>query len=993
MADPHLESVIEFVSHVVSSDEDKNRGVKNSRKKTPITRSSNKSNLSGLRRPPLTSVGNRELRDLSKFAKGTTKMDLMKDKKRVKRKSKKDDKLGDNVSSHGEIEGDKEVTSDFSSEGKFFEQEDICYDTKPLQVMEAGYLMEKSFVEVAEASGALKQLLKAERGLERGDGSGKLHEVESALVRDREDENLDFSSEIEIGSGAGMVDGVDRSTSELHSNEFDEVEFQREEEEDRRLSEMEFNKYLIEDGQAIDFQDRLSVSDKINLGNLTGNCPETGVHCRNNLQKPIVVDRPCEESNLAFDRKKGRVDSYVDGNQSRFIQSTPLGADKERDMIEGNVNHDPLNPGRDPYLPILNNAAPPPLFTQNPNFTNPNILNHDVVPTPILHPSDLSQTTQPIHSNPTACQEPNPVNPRTMSYVSTLHLTQSASLPNLKQLQKDRHPILDSSLVNSNLAQSILNGSVSMSRGHPGSSLGPLNQFKVEDHSLLDNMEAQPFLIQQTNFNSNCVDNPGSGLQNNIHPYIGPDLVNFPPLPSKNKNLPTQLPNLPINPLIGPFQQNNPQPNSQNNSSQPSVETIIEKIPDQHSDDSPSMELSNHDVVMHENMHNAWGNPNKGTAVGRENIEFISGSEKIQGNGSDASLRFLDALRAPTQQNGPVMFNASTIKDIGSLEVRDGMPVLSFNRNDHEFLAGRMGLTLVGKFSHAIPSPANIEKVIRNIQITGNLQVPHRQPNARQHQPNPNHSRPQQRNKGEESVSIHATAKNASNCFVSSSSMHENDDESWERVDRRKKKPHTPAAKQNTPIVRNKFSILQEVGLQPIDHQIENPSGYIQRDMNGFKQSMERGQVVGVLALGESNRQQLVLTKTGRVEALQNSNEQVNKFKSLSLEKDSSEKALFNLQGIQVGDSRRSSRSSPEIIPNSTFDPDPRCSALQSALSTSNPQEQPEDSKRSSTNRPKKLRLIRNQDESPSNRRYKPPSIGFLKIEEQEQLEDLEERR
>ncbi|KAH6772717.1 ribosomal protein L9 [Perilla frutescens var. frutescens] len=104
------------------------------------------------------------------------------------------------------------------------------------------------------------------------------------------------------------------------------------------------------------------------------------------------------------------------------------------------------------------------------------------------------------------------------------------------------------------------------------------------------------------------------------------------------------------------------------------------------------------------------------------------------------------------------------------------------------------------------------------------------------------------------------------------------------------------------------------------------------------------------------------------------------KLKSSSLEKDSSEKALFNIQGIQVGDSRRSSRSSPKIIPNSTFDPDPKCSALQSALSTSNRQEQLEDSKRSSTNRPKNDQT--NEDGRAATKGIQVSSDGFIQIDQ-----------
>ncbi|KAH6776562.1 hypothetical protein C2S52_014123 [Perilla frutescens var. hirtella] len=446
MANPPGEFMVENSSSVVSSDEDEIHCAKKLSKKTPVTRSSKKSHLGGSRRPPLVSVGNRELRDLSKFVKGSIKMDLLKENSRAKKKNKKEAKKADSISSNVENKGDKDFSSDFTSDGESIEKDDICYDAKPLQVIEAGALMEKSVFEGVAPSVGLKDSSMAEIGLERSAGGGDMNEFgsvglkdllmaeiglersesESAMLQSRVNEFPNFSStnlDVLVG-GMGTVD--DKVNTDLKEKEFEDVDFYKEKEEDCKLSEMEFNRFLREDTDVRELPDRSSVSAHGNPDMLCDKGSENGAGSRNILQKLISLDRSCEESNSEFDRSKDCVDSFKENR-----------------------------------IPELG---------------------------------------------------------------STLD---SSSLP---------HPSLNSS---------------------------------------------------------------------------SPDVL----------------------------------------------------------------------------------------------IPGVSNR----------------ALRAPTQQNGVVMFNVSTIKDIGSVEVRDGTLVLSFNRNDHDFLVGRMGLALVGKFSHAIPSPAHIDKALRNIKVTGSL--------------------------------------------------------------------------------------------------------------------------------------------------------------------------------------------------------------------------------------------------------------------------------
>ncbi|KAH6815137.1 hypothetical protein C2S51_019957 [Perilla frutescens var. frutescens] len=430
MADSSGDLAVENPPFVVSSDEDEIHGAKKLSKKTPTSRSSKKSHASGLRRPPLTSIGNRELRDLSKFAKGTLKVDLLKEKTRVKKKNKKEVRRSDGRSSHVDNEGDKEASSDFTSDSEVFEKDNICYDAKPLQVVEAGALMEKSFFEGSEQSVHLEESLMADIGRGRRSGSGEVNADVSDVIQSREDAISNFSRKNVEVSVEERLKVEDRVISKLQETEYDDVDLQKEKEDDRRLSEMEFNRFLSEESAGIEFPDRSRVSEYEQPGNLNGEGSVTGNDCRNNMQKPIRGDRAFKDSDFAFDRETGRDDTLGSVNPSTFIESPMSATDMEISMLDGKRNHDPLKSGAVFDLPFQTKAAPLPFVIENPSFQNPKCLN------PIHEPAEPSlsprqtQATPFTSSSPSACLTENPA---PISLISTQQLSHSASLPNLNQ--------------------------------------------------------------------------------------------------------------------------------------------------------------------------------------------------------------------------------------------------------------------------------------------------------------------------------------------------------------------------------------------------------------------------------------------------------------------------------------------------------------------------------------------------------------------------------
>ncbi|KAH6763523.1 hypothetical protein C2S52_020956 [Perilla frutescens var. hirtella] len=305
-------------------------------------------------------------------------MDLMKEKKRLTRKRKKDVNRGGLRSSYVETEGDKEVSSDFTSKGKVFEKDEICYEAKPLQVVEAGALIEKSIFEVAKQSGASDCSLDAEIGSDIGVEGGKLREEGSDLVQDREELIFEFLSKNEDVVASGMAEEDDRMNSKLQINESEE--------------------------------DQLRVSGHEKLGHLAEKGLECGEHCQNNLQKSIRVDRTCEDSELVFDRDLGQADASGVVNPSKFIQSMPHTTVKEMEKLDGMLNHDPNDHGRFPDLPFSENATPLAVFPENPNSINPKNSAYMVEPTPSMSPSVQPQLTQRMSPNPSASLESSLVN-------------------------------------------------------------------------------------------------------------------------------------------------------------------------------------------------------------------------------------------------------------------------------------------------------------------------------------------------------------------------------------------------------------------------------------------------------------------------------------------------------------------------------------------------------------------------------------------------------
>lgn len=71
--------------------------------------------------------------------------------------------------------------------------------------------------------------------------------------------------------------------------------------------------------------------------------------------------------------------------------------------------------------------------------------------------------------------------------------------------------------------------------------------------------------------------------------------------------------------------------------------------------------------------------------------------------------------------SGPISFNPRKFVPLGTHGIREGTPVISFSISDTDALTGRIGLALVGKFSHSIPSSHNINKALGNIAIRGTL--------------------------------------------------------------------------------------------------------------------------------------------------------------------------------------------------------------------------------------------------------------------------------
>lgn len=87
----------------------------------------------------------------------------------------------------------------------------------------------------------------------------------------------------------------------------------------------------------------------------------------------------------------------------------------------------------------------------------------------------------------------------------------------------------------------------------------------------------------------------------------------------------------------------------------------------------------------------------------------------------DSPHRLTDLFKGPDSDAGPIPFDKSRVRVIGSSGVTNGKPSLKFLADESTALAGKVGLALVGKFSHTIPSPHIIDKALGNINLVGAL--------------------------------------------------------------------------------------------------------------------------------------------------------------------------------------------------------------------------------------------------------------------------------
>ncbi|KAH6776517.1 hypothetical protein C2S52_014078 [Perilla frutescens var. hirtella] len=277
-------------------------------------------------------------------------------------------------------------------------------------------------------------------------------------------------------------------------------------------------------------------------------------------------------------------------------------------------------------------------------------------------------------------------------------------------------------------------------------------------------------------------------------------------------------------------------------------------------DESPSLDhdMEGDDVVMHESVDNVWRNNVHGIGIGYRNFFDKGGHVRRDEFEADDGLNFLNSLRAPSSHNGPVIFNHAAIRDIGSVEVRDGMPVVNFNKHDNDFLADRMGLTLVGKFSHVIPTSAHIDKALRNLQLSGSLfgnpiQIAHATASRMRGsfgktcvEIDLTKSFPSSillnldgiesdKGKGKVNQPVRASNLRQNNQRASTSS----DKEGWKVVENNKKKTFANVIQGRNLLTGNRFDILKAAGEQPIEAQKEpGPREYMRCEDEGHKRAL-----------------------------------------------------------------------------------------------------------------------------------------------------------
>ena len=76
---------------------------------------------------------------------------------------------------------------------------------------------------------------------------------------------------------------------------------------------------------------------------------------------------------------------------------------------------------------------------------------------------------------------------------------------------------------------------------------------------------------------------------------------------------------------------------------------------------------------------------------------------------------------AVPKMNEPVTFQPDKIKKIGYVSLVEGKPSIYFSGEDTQFLVERMGHTIIGKFSHSIPSSHQIQKCLSNMKFIGGV--------------------------------------------------------------------------------------------------------------------------------------------------------------------------------------------------------------------------------------------------------------------------------
>ncbi|XP_042005686.1 uncharacterized protein LOC121754383 [Salvia splendens] len=75
----------------------------------------------------------------------------------------------------------------------------------------------------------------------------------------------------------------------------------------------------------------------------------------------------------------------------------------------------------------------------------------------------------------------------------------------------------------------------------------------------------------------------------------------------------------------------------------------------------------------------------------------------------------------PKPSNVPFILDPDNVKQRGTTTQHDGIPCLDIPDTDNNELAGRMGLALIEKFSHSIPTPHSIRKALTNFKLKGTL--------------------------------------------------------------------------------------------------------------------------------------------------------------------------------------------------------------------------------------------------------------------------------